>query len=308
MFRRPNYVFRFILTFTILAVAVLAGVAIWNHYLTGPWTRDGQVLAYVVDMAPEVSGRVVKLNVADNQSVHKDDVLYQIDPVDYQVAVANAEANVQGKLTALQNSQAQATRRDHLTTLTTSEEEKQTYTSNANAAVASYAAAVSQLNQAKINLERTTVHSEVNGYVTNLQLRVGDYATAGTRNLSLLDSDSFWVVGYFEETKIAGIHVGDPAYVALMGYRDAIRGHVESIAHGINTPNTAPGSLGLASVDPVFTWVRLAQRVPIRIHIDYVPDTVLLAAGLTATITVGPQSNPHSNHGLISRLLTMVAG
>ena len=157
------------------------------------------------------------------------------------------------------------------------------------------------LSQANINLDRTRVTSPVNGFVTNLLLREGDYATTGTRNLSILDSDSFWVAGYFEETKLYGVHVGDPALAALMGYREPIRGHVESIARGINTPNTDPGALGLASVSPVFTWVRLAQRIPVRIHIDTVPDTIHLAAGMTATVTVGQDAAPDSLHGSLSR-------
>ena len=171
-------------------------------------------------------------------------------------------------------------------------------------AAAAYASALAQATQARVNLKRTRVLSPVNGYVTNLLLREGDYATTGGRNLSVVDSDSFWIAGYFEETKLRGIRVGDPALAALMGYPDPVRGHVESIARGINTPNTVPGDLGLATVNPVFTWVRLAQRIPVRIHIDRVPDTVHLAAGMTATVTVGPNAAPNSAHGALSRLFS----
>jgi multidrug resistance efflux pump len=200
--------------------------------------------------------------------VHRGDVLYEIDPIDYQVAIANAEATATSRYEDLQNKLAESKRRQELTTLSASIEEQQTYVTTARIASSDYAAAVAQLNQAKVNLGRTRVVSPVNGYVTNLQLHEGDYAVAGTRNLALLDADSFWAVGYFEETKLAGIHLGDQAIVALLGFRDPVRGHVESIARGIDTPNTTPGALGLASVDPVFTWVRLAQRIPVRIHID----------------------------------------
>ena len=304
MFGRARRTLRIAITVAILVAAVFAGVLIWNHYVTGPWTRDGQVLANVVNMAPEVSGRITKLNVGDNQIVHKGDVLYTIDPVDYQVAVATAQANVNSKLADLKLKREEATRRTTLTTLSTSEEERQTYESGAEVAAAAYATAVAQLSQAHINLDRTQVLSPVNGYITNLLLREGDYATAGARNISILDSDSFWVAGYFEETKLYGIHVGDPALASLLGYHDPIRGHVESIARGINTPNIDAGALGLASVSPVFTWVRLAQRIPVRIHIDEVPATVQLAAGMTATITVGPDVSPTSNHGALSRAIS----
>ncbi len=308
MFRKSHALVRYAVTLIILAGAVVAGALIWRHYFTSPWTRDGQVLAYVVNQAPEVSGRVVALHVRDNQRVRRGEVLYEIDPTDYLVNVANAQANLNSTLSDMQNKQVQSTRRADLTTLSTSQEEKGTYRNTASMAASSYGAAVAQLSQAKVNLERTKVLSPVNGYITNLQLQRGDYATTGTRNLSVLDSDSFWIVGYFEETKLASIHVGDKAVAALMGYRDPVTGHVESIARGINTPNTQPGSLGLASVDPVFTWVRLAQRIPVRIQIDLVPDTVTIALGMTATVTIGPESGPGSPNGLISRLLTQVGG
>jgi RND family efflux transporter MFP subunit len=295
---------RMAVTVAILAAALFAGVVIWTHYVTGPWTRDGQVLANVVNIAPEVSGRITRVHVLDNQQVRRGDALYDIDPVDYEVAVATAEANMNSKQADLKLKQGQATRRANLTTLSTSQEELQRYQSDSEVAAAAYAAAVAQASQARIDLKRTHVLSPVDGYVTNLLLREGDYATKGARNVSVLDSDSFWVVGYFEETKLRGIHVGDPAMAALMGYPDPVRGHVESIARGINTPNTVPGELGLATVNPVFTWVRLAQRIPVRIHIDRVPDTVHLAAGMTATITVGPNAAPDSTHGALSRLFS----
>lgn len=291
-------------TLLLLAGAGVAAVAIWDHYLTGPWTRDGQVQAYVVTLAPQVSGRVIRVNVADNQDVRRGDVLYEIEPVDFQIAVASAEANLQSRQADMDAKRLQVERRRQLTTLTTSQEEQQTFQASSEMARAAYAAAVTQLNQARINLERTKVLSPVNGYITNLQLQEGDYATTGTRNLSVLNTDSFWITGFFEETKLAGIKVGDPAVAMLMGFRDPVRGHVESIALGINTPNTSPGALGLASVDPVFTWVRLAQRIPVRIRIDSVPDTVRLALGMTATVSVGKEATPASPHGLLSRLFT----
>jgi RND family efflux transporter MFP subunit len=297
---------RVTITLLLLVGAVVAGVLIWNHYLTAPWTRDGQVLAYVVDQAPEVSGRVAHLHVTDNQRVKRGDVLYEIDPIDYQIAVASAEANLQSRQADMDNKKAEAARREELSSLSTSVEEKQNFASSFDVARAAFATAVTQLNQARVDLERTKVLSPVNGYITNLQLQEGDYATKGTRNLSILNTDSFWIVGYFEETKIAGIRIGDPAVAALMGFRDPVRGHVQSIAQGINTPNTSPGSLGLASVNPVFTWVRLAQRIPVRIHIDTVPDTVQLAAGMTATVTVGKGAGPGAWRGLLSRLFTQV--
>ncbi len=295
---------RVLVTMLLVTVALVAGFAVWTHYVTGPWTRDGQVIADVVNIAPEVSGRITRLNVTDNQQVKRGDVLYEIDPVDYQVAVASAQANVNSKLADMKLKRTEATRRSSLTTLSTSQEELQSYQSGSEEAAAAYAGALADLSQAQVNQDRTHVLSPVNGYVTNLLLREGDYATKGARNVTVLDSDSFWVAGFFEETKLSNIHVGDPALAVLMGYKAPLRGHVESIARGINTPNTDPGSLGLATVNPVFTWVRLAQRIPVRMHIDSVPDSVHLAAGMTATVTVGPDAAPDSPHGLISRIVS----
>ncbi len=300
---RARWAIRGGVTLALLAGAAVALVVIWNQYLTAPWTRDGQVQADVVNLAPQVSGTVVSLRVKDNQPVRKGDLLYEIDPVDYQVAVAVAEATVESKAADLKLRQQEVQRRAALSTLTTSEEEKQTYSSNERVAAAAYALALAQLSQAQLDLKRTRVVSPVNGFVTNLLLRTGDYASKGARNISLVDSDSFWVAGYFEETKLSGIHDGDPAVVALMGYRAAVRGHVEGIARGINSANAAPGTLGLATVNPVFTWVRLAQRISVHIHIDSIPPGVVLAAGMTATVTVGKGAAAGSPHGLLSRLV-----
>jgi multidrug resistance efflux pump len=130
------------------------------------------------------------------------------------------------------------------------------------------------------------IRSPVNGYVTNLLLQLGDYATVGQKLISIVNSDSFWIDGYFEETSLDRIHEGDPATVKLMGYSQLVHGHVGGVARGINIPNAQPDSAGLASVNPIFTWVRLAQRVPVRIHIDHVPDGVRLVAGMTGTVQI----------------------
>jgi multidrug resistance efflux pump len=302
MFGVAGRAVRISVTALLLICALLALVAIWDHYLTAPWTRDGQVQVNVVSLAPQVSGQVTALHVIDNQQIHRGDVLYEIEPIDYQIAESVAQATTDGKAADLALRQSETKRRLALTDLSTSREEVQTYQSNAAVAAAAYALSLAQLNQAKIDLQRTKVLSPVNGYATNLQLRIGDYATKGVRNISLIDSDSFYVAGYFEETKLQGIHIGDKAIVALMGYKRPVIGHVESIARGINSPNADPGSLGLASVSPVFTWVRLAQRIPVRIHIDEVPPGLVLSAGMTATITVGPDVAPNAAHGILSRL------
>ena len=153
-------------------------------------------------------------------------------------------------------------------------------------AEAGLAQAEAQLNQTQVNLERTRILAPVDGYVTNLLAQLGDYVNVGVNTISLVDADSFWVDGYFEETNLAPIRVGDPALIKLMGYSGIARGHVDSIARAINVANAQPNNQGVATVNPIFTWVRLAQRIPVRIHIDEVPPGVILAAGMTATVEI----------------------
>ena len=194
----------------------------------------------------------------------------------------------QAQVTA-QNVERESQRRQELTSLAVTVEEKQTFASTALAAQAQYQQAVANLDQARVNLERTQIRSPVNGWVTNLLTQLGDYANVGENIISLVDADSFWVDGYFEETNLEPIRVGDPATVKLMGYSQIVRGHVGSIARGINVANAQPNGQGLANVNPIFTWVRLAQRIPVRIHIDQVPEGVVLAMGMTATVQIDPR-------------------
>ncbi|HEY2132364.1 MAG TPA: HlyD family secretion protein [Acetobacteraceae bacterium] len=275
-----------LLTLSAVLLAGLCGWWMWNAYVGSPWTRDGTVLAYVITETPEVSGRIVSLPVKADQFVHKGDVLMVIEPTDYSIAVSNAEAVLAKAKASVENSQTEATRRLKLNDLSVSAEEQQIYVTNAQVAQAAYNQALSALAQARVNLERTTLRSPVNGYITNLQAQVGDYATSGQRSLSIVDRDSFWVDGYFLETQLEDIHLNDPAKILLMGHRTWLRGHVVGIARGIEVPNAQADPSGLATVNPVFTWIRLAQRVPVRIAFDEVPPSLTLAVGLTATVEI----------------------
>ena len=288
--RRPSVLRALPVLLTVLAL-LLAGLlawAAWQVYMAAPWTRDGTVRAYVVTMAPEVAGRVVQLPVRDNQFVHKGDLLCVIDPTDYAIAVDQAQAAVAQAQANADNAAVQAQRRAQLGTLETSKEEQQTYASTAKATAAAYQEAVSNLAKARVNLERTSLRAPVNGYVTNLQLQEGDYVNAGTSAISVVNADSFWVDAYFEETSLPAIHDGDAASVRLMGHRALLSGHVAGVARGIVAANAVAGQSGLANVNPIFTWVRLAQRVPVRIEIDHVPPGVTLVAGLTASVQIEP--------------------
>jgi multidrug resistance efflux pump len=235
-----------------------------------------------------------------------------IDPSNYAIAVRQAEAAVdQASAVAVtsllfdlnglsihcplldlalggqpaKNAQVESDRRQKQTDLSVSAEDQQTFASNAQSSNAAYRLAVANLDQARANLKRTQLLSPVDGYVTNLLTQLGNYANVGERSISVVKADSFWVDGYFEET-ISSIRKGDPAIIKLIGYSQIVGGHVDSVARGINVANAQPDLSGLASVNPIFTWVCLAQRVPVRIHLDQVPDGVRLAAGMTATVQI----------------------
>lgn len=299
---RPSVLRRILpVLFTLCAfvLAALLGWWMWQAYVETPWTRDGTVRAYVVTVTPQVSGRIVELPLKADQFVHKGDLLMVIEPDDYQIALANAEATVARAQADLDNKKAEAQRRAALTAIAVSKEEQQSYAASADMAAAALRQAQAARDKAKLDLGRTRIVSPVNGYVTNLLTQPGDYATSGQRALSVVDADSFWVDGYFEETVLDGIRLGDAARVSLMAYAETLTGRVVGIGRGIAIPNTQPDGTGLATVNPVFTWVRLAQRVPVRVVLDPVPPHVTLAAGLTATVSIIRDSAPANAAGIL---------
>lgn len=282
-------VFSLLATFIILTVAVVIGRALWVNYMDTPWTRDGRVHADIVNVAADVSGVVVAVPVRDNQPVKKGDLLLRIDPEHYRIAVKQAQALVASRKAVLDMRQLNARRRAAMDEQVVSRESRDDSSNSAAAAQADYEQAQAALDAARLNLERTQVRASVDGFVTNLNVHPGDYARAGEAKLALVDSNSYWIYGYFEETKLPHIHVGDTAELQLMS-GEILKGHVESIARAIYDRDNPQSRELIADVNPTFNWVRLAQRLPVRIHIDEVPQGVLLAAGITATVIVKPDS------------------
>lgn len=276
---------RYALTLCIVAISAFIALKAWNNYERTPWTRDGRVGVDVVQIAPEVSGTVSAVPVIDNQYVRRGDILYEINPERLRLAVSLAEAEVEAKRQDMVVRQTTARRHSKLKDVV-SQEAVQQSSGAAAVAGAAYQSAMVALELAKLNLARSTVRAPVDGYVTNLRLRPGDFATAGVTKVAVLDAASFWITGYFEETKIWKIRGGDPARIMLMGFDQPIFGHVESMGRGIDNSNDTPGHLGLPNVAATFSWVRLAQRIPVRIQIDQVPSGVELAAGMTATVEI----------------------
>ncbi|EHJ47408.1 secretion protein HlyD family protein [Solidesulfovibrio carbinoliphilus subsp. oakridgensis] len=292
---------RYALTLCLVVIASLVALQAWERYDIKPWTRDGRVSAHVVQVGPEVSGTVSTVPVVDNQYVHRGDILYVIDPERFRLAVASAKADVDAKRQDMIVLEAAARRRSQIPGVITPEQIQQA-TGAAAVAAATYQGALAALDLAKLNLTRATIRSPVDGYVTNLNLRPGDYATAGVTKIAVLDAASFWITGYFEETKVRQIHIGRTVQIMLMGFDQPVTGHVESIGRGIENSNETPGHLGLPNVEATFSWVRLAQRIPIHIHIDQVPPGIELAAGMTAAVEIN-----HASAASEQKTETMVA-
>lgn len=269
-----------------LVLVIAAGVWVWNYYSYTPWTRDGRVRADVTTIAPDVSGWIDTLNVHDNQHVNKGDVIFRIDRVRYQAALDQASAAAQQANVRWQQALEEYQRRQRLSSQSISREDLQNARLSAAASEAAYRASQAQVETAKINLARTEYRAPASGHIVNLSLRQGDYVTQGTPQMSLVRDHSYYITGYFEETKIDKIQPGEKAEVWLMSHSKGLEGHVVSIGRGISNSDTSKGNDQLPTVSPTFTWVRLAQRIPVDIHLDHVPDGVVLSSGMTATVRV----------------------
>jgi RND family efflux transporter MFP subunit len=281
-----NSLRRFALTGLVALVALWAGYKLWDYYMNEPWTRDGHVRADVVPVAPDVSGFVTDVLVSDNQQVRRGDVLFRIDRARYEIALKQAEAVLLGKRAMLEEADADLKRYSALTPgVVVSTQRMDQVTATQGSAQAAFDQAVADLGLAKLNLERSEVRAAVNGVVTNMELRPGTYLTPGKGVLALLDSDTLRVEGYFEETKLPRIHLGDAVNVRLLGSDHMLQGRVESVAAGIEDRDRSAGATLLANVNPTFNWVRLAQRVPVRIALDQAERNELVA-GATATVEV----------------------
>ncbi|MFP3517383.1 HlyD family secretion protein [Pseudomonas sp. SIMBA_077] len=277
--------FSLLATLLVLALAIGIGRSLWEHYMNTPWTRDGRVRADIINVAADVNGYVVNVPVNDNQLVKKGDVLLEIDPEHYQIAVKQAESLLASRKATWEMRKQNARRRADMDNLVISRENRDDASNIADSALADYQHAQAQLDAAKLNLKRTKVVATVDGYVTNLNVHPGDYARVGDPKMAVIDKHSFWVYGFFEETKLPHIRVGDSAELQMMS-GEVLKGHVESISRGIYDRDNPQSRELIADVNPTFNWVRLAQRVPVRIHIDEIPEGYLLAAGTTCTVIV----------------------
>jgi RND family efflux transporter MFP subunit len=276
---------RVLITLSVLVLALVGARRLWIHYNLEPWTRDGRVRADIVQVSPDVSGLVTEVRVRNNQVVNKDDVLFVLDRPRFELALHQAEASVAAIAVALAQARRENERNRNLKDLATTEQVEEGQ-SKVDQLVAQLNSARAQRDVARLNLDRTTIRAPVNGIVTNVDLRPGDYATVGRQLLALVDTDTIHVDGYFEETKLPLIRVGDRALVHIMGIKATLHGSVESIAAGIEDRERSASSTALANVNPTFSWVRLAQRIPVKIKLDPTARDIRLIAGRTATVSI----------------------
>ena len=281
---------KLIVTLSIIAAALYVGYGKYKAYTENPWTRDGQVRTQVIQIAPRVTGMVTKIHVVDNQKVHKGDLLFEIDPSQYRLKVKQAEARLKRTLEAAKGTKIEYERIKKIYEKDKGAVSQKDYVrseTNYFKSLADIDSSTEALNAAKLNLTYTKVYAPVDGFVSNINFQTGTQATANKPLLALVDTSSFWVFGFFKEDAIPDVHVGDDAVVTLLAYPDTpLKGKVESIAWGISPSDGNPGQNLLPSVKPVFQWIRLAQRIPVRIALDPLPEHVKLRVGMTASVQV----------------------
>ncbi|EFH11810.1 efflux RND transporter periplasmic adaptor subunit [Pseudoroseomonas cervicalis] len=275
---------RIAVTLLLVAAALFAARELWRYYMEAPWTRDGRVRADIIGVAPDVSGFVAEVLVQDNAVVAQGQPLFRLDQARFALALQQAEAVVESRTASLERARRDERRYDRLDAGIVSQQRQEQAHSDAATAAASLQEAEAARELARLNLARTEIRAPAAGTITNLTLRPGAYVSAGSAVMALVDAGSLHVQGYFEETKLARIHPGDPVRVTLMGDGRVLSGHVESIAGGIEDRERSAGLV--ANVNPTFSWVRLAQRVPVRVKLDAVPEGLRLIPGRTATVSV----------------------
>ncbi|WP_462401561.1 efflux RND transporter periplasmic adaptor subunit [Pseudomonas sp. Marseille-QA0332] len=271
-----------------LLVVAFAAVLVWQmvvYYMFAPWTRDGHIRADVIQIAPDVSGLIQKVEVRDNQMIKRGDVLFTIDQDRFSLALRQARATLAERQEILAQAARETRRNRKLGNLVAAEqlEESQSREARARSAVSQAQVAV---DTAQLNLDRSVVRSPVDGYLNDRAPRAHEFVSAGRPVLSVVDSASYHVDGYFEETKLGAIHVGDAVDIRVMGDGTPLRGHVQSMAAGIEDRDRSSGANLLPNVNPAFSWVRLAQRIPVRIAFDEVPADFRMIAGRTATVSI----------------------
>lgn len=283
--KRPT--FQYIITLSIVTAALVSALLLYNRYSETPWTRDGQVQANVVGIAPRVAGPIISIPLIDNQSVSKGDLLFEIDPSTFQATLENAEGILLKAQAAFKQTSQELKRQTELyKTQVVDQRDFQNAQDAYDAANAAQAAAQANVKMAKLNLEYTKIFAPVDGYVTNMNTSLGTYVHEGEQLLALVDKSSFWIAGYFKETQMNHIKNGDKARVHLMGhYWEPMEGIVHSVGWGIFIANGSATVNLLPQVNQTIDWVRLPNRFPVRVQLTG-PSVVPLRIGQTVSVSI----------------------
>ncbi|WP_336999288.1 p-hydroxybenzoic acid efflux pump subunit AaeA [Pantoea agglomerans] len=281
---------RYAITILLVIIAVVIIFRAWVFYTESPWTRDARFAADVVAISPDVTGLITEVPVHDNQLVKKGDTLFVVDRPRYQKALDQAQADVEYYQALVSEKRREAGRRNQLGTSAMSREAIEQSNNDLQTSEHQLAKSVATRDLAKIDLERTTVKAQSDGWVTNLNVYQGEFITRGSVAVALVQQHSFYVLAYLEETKLHGVEKGFRAEVTPLGSNIVLRGTVDSVAAGVTNSSSSVDSKGMATVDSNLEWVRLAQRVPVRIRLDQQPGN-RFPAGTTATVVITGQAD-----------------
>jgi len=273
------------ITVILVILAFIAIFRAWVYYTESPWTRDARFSADVVAIAPDVSGLITGVQVKDNQLVTKNQVLFVIDQPRYQKALAEAEADVSYYQALAEEKSREAGRRNKLGINAMSREEIDQSNNVLQTVLHQLAKAQATRDLARLDLDRTVIRAPADGWITNLNVYAGEFITRGSTAVALVKQHSFYVMAYLEETKLERVRPGYRAEITPLGSNRVLKGTVDSMAAGVTNASSSVDSKGMATVDSNLEWVRLAQRVPVRIHLDDEPGN-LWPAGTTATVVI----------------------
>ncbi|WON76576.1 p-hydroxybenzoic acid efflux pump subunit AaeA [Serratia sp. UGAL515B_01] len=290
-------IIRIAITLILVLLAAMAVFKAWVFYTESPWTRDAKFSADIVAIASDVSGLLQDVPVTDNQLVKKGQILFVIDPTRYQQALAEANADVSYYQALVAEKQREAGRRVHLGIKAMSQEEIDQSSNVLQTVEQQLAKAIAVRDLAKLDLERTTVRAPADGWVTNLNVHAGEFINRGSTVVALVKKNTFYITAYMEETKLSGVKKGDRVEITPLGSNRIMYGTVDSLAAAVNNNSSSVNNKGLASIDSNLEWVRLAQRVPVKIILDELDQQHPYPAGTTATVVITGNNDRNAASG-----------
>jgi p-hydroxybenzoic acid efflux pump subunit AaeA len=297
-------IIRYAITLLLVVLAAIAVFQAWAFYTESPWTRDAKFTADVVSIAPDVTGLVTDVPVVDNQLVKKGQILFKIDQPRYQQALDEANADVAYFQALAAEKKREAGRRVKLGVQAMSQEEIDQSTNVLQTVLHQLAKSQAARDLAVLDLQRTVVTAPADGWVTNLNVHPGNYINRGSTAVALVKKNTFYILAYLEETKLSGLKKGDRAEITPLGSNRIMHGTVDSVAAAVTNSSSSAATNGLATIDSNLEWVRLAQRVPVKIVLDDADQQHPYPAGTTATVVItGDQDRQRETQSPFAKLL-----